>query len=121
MVCAVGDEDGTIIDRITFPTRQPKETFADMIGYFKAWDIEALGIGCFGPVDLNRQSETYGYITETPKKGWENCNIVGTFKDALGIPVGFDTDVRRPRNLGRYQTGDACRMSRGEKDVKIDE
>lgn len=93
MVCAVGDENGTIINRTTFPTRQPKETFADMIGYFKAWNIEALGIGCFGPVDLNRQSKTYGYITKTPKRGWENCNIVGTFKDALGVPVGFDTDV----------------------------
>lgn len=93
MVCAVGDENGMIIDRITFSTRLPKETFADMIGYFKEWDIEALGIGCFGPIDLNRQSRTYGYITKTPKRGWENCNIVGVFKDALGVPVGFDTDV----------------------------
>lgn len=57
------------------------------------WDIKALGIGCFGPVDLNRQSRTYGYITKTPKEGWENCNVVGTFETALGTPVGFDTDV----------------------------
>ncbi len=57
------------------------------------WDIQALGIGCFGPLDLNRQSRTYGYITKTPKPGWGNCDIVGAFKDALGVPVGFDTDV----------------------------
>ena len=93
MVCAVGKDDGTILDRVTFPTRQPEETFSDLIGYFKKWDIEALGIGCFGPIDLNVESKTYGYITKTPKKGWENCNIVGTFKNELGIPVGFDTDV----------------------------
>nr|WP_300841898.1 ROK family protein [uncultured Acetatifactor sp.] len=93
MVCAVGDENGNIKDRVSFPTRQPKETFEDMIGYFRQWDIRALGIGCFGPLDLNKQSKTYGYITKTPKKGWENCNIVGTFRDAFGIPVGFDTDV----------------------------
>lgn len=93
MICAVGDENGTIMDRASFPTRQPAETFEDLIGYFRQRDIKALGIGCFGPVDLNRQSETYGYITKTPKKGWENCDIVGTFQKALGIPVGFDTDV----------------------------
>lgn len=93
MVCAVGDENGVIKDRASFPTRQPEETFADMIAYYRNWDIQALGIGCFGPVDLNRQSRTYGYITKTPKPGWGNCDIVGAFKDALGVPVGFDTDV----------------------------
>ena len=93
MVCAVGDENGVIKDRTSFPTRQPEETFADMIAYYKNWDIQALGIGCFGPLDLNRQSRTYGYITKTPKPGWGNCDVVGAFKDALGVPVGFDTDV----------------------------
>ena len=93
MVCAVGDENGVIKDRTSFPTRQPEETFADMIAYYRNWDIQALGIGCFGPIDLNKQSETYGYITKTPKPGWGNCDIVGAFKDALGVPVGFDTDV----------------------------
>ena len=93
MVCAVGDENGKILDRKSFPTRQPEETFADMISYFKEWEIKALGIGCFGPVDLNKNSKTYGYITSTPKPGWADCNVVGTFQEALGIPVGFDTDV----------------------------
>lgn len=93
MVCAVGDEYGKLIDRKSFPTRQPEETFADIISYFKEWDIKALGIGCFGPVDLNKDSKTYGYITSTPKPGWANRDIVGTFKKALGVPVGFDTDV----------------------------
>lgn len=93
MVCAVGNEQGQIIDRISFPTRQPDETFEDLTAYFKQWEIEALGIGCFGPVDLNKQSKTYGYITSTPKPGWKNCNIVGILKEALAVPVGFDTDV----------------------------
>lgn len=93
MVCAVGDEYGKLIDRKSFSTRQPEETFADIISYFKEWDIKALGIGCFGPVDLNKDSKTYGYITSTPKPGWANCDIVGTLKKALGVPVGFDTDV----------------------------
>lgn len=93
MVCAVGDENGVVKDRVSFPTRQPKETFEDLIGYFKKWDIQALGVGCFGPLDLNKASKTYGYITKTPKAGWENCDVVGTLQRALNVPVGFDTDV----------------------------
>lgn len=93
MVCAVGDENGKIKDRVSFPTRQPKETFDDIIGYFKKWDISALGVGCFGPLDLDKKSETYGYITKTPKAGWHYCDVVGTLKNALNVPVGFDTDV----------------------------
>ena len=52
-----------------------------------------MGIGCFGPIDLNRESETYGYITTTPKLAWRNFDMVGTFQKALHVPVGFDTDV----------------------------
>ena len=81
------------MDRVSFPTRQPEETFRDLIDYFKGRDIQALGVGCFGPLDLNKDSKTYGYITKTPKKGWEYCNVVGTLKNALNVPVGFDTDV----------------------------
>lgn len=93
MVCAVGDEKGELFERVTIPTRQPEETFEEMIRYFSDKQIEALGIGCFGPVDLNRSSATYGFITSTPKPGWENTDVVGRFQKALSVPVGFDTDV----------------------------
>ncbi len=93
MVCAIGDEKGKIIDREVFATRHPDETFPELIRYFKKWDIEALGVGCFGPVDLDRNSPTYGYIKATPKKGWTNFDVVGTLRKELHIPVGFDTDV----------------------------
>ena len=67
MVCAIGDEQGNIFDRAVFPTEPPEITVPKMIEYFQDKGIEALGIGCFGPVDLNRKSATYGYITSTPK------------------------------------------------------
>ena len=52
MVCGIGDEKGNLIERVCFPTRQPEETFHDMIGYFKKHEIQALGIGCFGPIPI---------------------------------------------------------------------
>ena len=93
MVCAIGNENGEIFERVSIPTETPEITLPKLIDYFKDKEIEALGIGCFGPIDVNRDSETYGYITTTPKLAWVNCDIVGAFKKALNIPVGFDTDV----------------------------
>lgn len=93
MVCAVGDESGQIHDRISIPTETPEITLPKLIAYFKEKNIEALGIGCFGPIDLNRDSEAYGCITSTPKAAWRGCDIVGAFREALSVPVGFDTDV----------------------------
>ncbi|MDO4325983.1 MAG: ROK family protein [bacterium] len=93
MVCAIGNENGDILERVSIPTETPDITMPKIIEYFKDKEIEALGVGCFGPIDLNRKSETYGYITTTPKLAWRNYNIVGVLKEALGVPVGFDTDV----------------------------
>ena len=93
MVCAVGDETGKILERMQVPTATPEETVPTMIEWFRAQKIEALGIGCFGPIDLNRKSETYGFITTTPKPNWGYFNMVGAFEEDLRVPVGFDTDV----------------------------
>lgn len=93
MVCAIGNENGTLLDRISLPTETPAVTVPRMISYFQKYKLSALGIGTFGPADLNPASGTYGYITTTPKPAWANYNIRGAFADALQIPVGFDTDV----------------------------
>ncbi len=93
MVCAIGDENGRISDRISIPTTIPEETVPKIVDYFKEKEITALGIGCFGPIDLRRESPTYGYITSTPKLAWRNYDIVKELKKALHVPVGFDTDV----------------------------
>ena len=93
MVCAIGDENGNILERISIPTRTPAETMGPMIDFFRGKEIRALGIGCFGPVDLKKGSRTYGYITSTPKLAWQNYPIVAEFQKALSVPVGFDTDV----------------------------
>ncbi len=93
MVCAIGNENGEILEQVKFPTETPETTMPQIFDYFKQKDIKALGIACFGPIDLRKESPTYGSITSTPKKGWSGYNIVNAAKDALGIPIGFDTDV----------------------------
>jgi len=93
MVCAIGNEQGEIAERVSIPTETPEITMPKLAEFFSGKELKALGIGCFGPIDLNRNSETYGYITTTPKLPWKNYDICGYFRKALGIPVGFDTDV----------------------------
>ncbi len=93
MVCAICDKDANIIKRESFPTLTPDETMPLLINFFKQEKIESLGIGSFGPLDLNPKSKTYGYITSTPKLAWRNFPLLSSFKDALGIPVKLDTDV----------------------------
>ena len=93
MVCAIGDEQGRILERISIPTRDPAQTMPEILDFFRDKALAAVGVGCFGPVDLDRRSETYGYITSSPKLNWRNYPMVQRFREALGIPVGFDTDV----------------------------
>ena len=104
MVCAIGNENGEILEQVSIPTETPEITIPKLLDFFRGKQIEALGIGCFGPIDVDRDSETYGYITTTPKLAWQNYNIVGAFKKELGVPVGFDTDVNGSA-LGEYTWG----------------
>ena len=65
MVCAIGDEQGNIFDRVSFPTLKPEETMPGLIAYFQDKGIEALGIGSFGPLSLDKNAPDYGAITTT--------------------------------------------------------
>ena len=44
MVCAVGTEDGKILDRVSIPTETPEITMPKLLAYFKDKEIAALGI-----------------------------------------------------------------------------
>lgn len=111
-VCAVGDETGTIVERIQIPTTVPEETMHQVLEFFKRYEIEAIGIGSFGPIDVDRTSNTYGYITSTPKAGWKDYPIVQTLSDEFQVPVGFNTDVNAAAlgeaTFGAAQGLDSC-------------
>lgn len=94
-VCAVGDEEFTVVDKTQFPTTTPEETIAQTIAYFKTFeaDLAGMAIGSFGPIDIDPSSETYGYITTTPKSGWANVDLLGQLSAAFKIPFDVTTDV----------------------------
>lgn len=94
-VCGVGTNPADL--RTTaFPTKAPDETLPAVLDFLRregGAELAAVGIGSFGPVDLDPMSPAYGHITSTPKPGWANFDLAGAVRSALGVPAGFDTDV----------------------------
>ena len=81
-ICAVGDHDGGILDETRMDTRDPVTTLTEVCRYFDAAShkvgmLSSLGVGAFGPLDLNTKSANYGHITSTPKPGWQNIDLAG--------------------------------------------
>ena len=93
-VVAVGDAPDNLIALERFPTTTPHETMQKAIEFLRQFnELSALGVASFGPIDLHADSPTYGFITTTPKPGWQNTDVVGPLRAAFNLPVGFDTDV----------------------------
>lgn len=107
-VCAVGTGPDDLRAVVSFPTTTAHETLSQAIAFFgeQPQAPAAIGIGSFGPIDLQPRSSTYGYITTTPKPSWQQHDVAGTIGRALGVPVVFDTDVNAAA-LGEQRWGAA--------------
>lgn len=105
-VCAVSDSNFTIEDRVSIPTTTPEETMAEVFAFFDQYEVTAIGIGSFGPIDVNRNSDTYGYVTSTPKTAWKYFDFLGAVKRRYVVPVGWTTDVNAAA-LGEIKMGAA--------------
>jgi fructokinase len=107
-VCVVGTGPGDIRAQTRFATTTPDETIGRAISFFQQQPepVVAVGIGAFGPVDLDPASPTYGYITSTPKAGWRQTDICGPIRRALNVPVAFETDVNAAA-IGEHRWGAA--------------
>jgi fructokinase len=87
------------------PTTAPSETLGRVVDFFRTYAerVAAVGLAWFGPLDLDPRSATYGFVTTTPKPGWQRANVVGAFR-ALGVPVAVETDVNAAA-LGEQRWG----------------
>ena len=106
MVMSILDADGTIAERVSIPTLSPAETMPEMVKFFAERRPAALGIGSFGPLQLDPAAENYGDITATPKLAWQHYPLLRVFKEQLRIPAEIDTDVNAAA-LAEQQLGAA--------------
>jgi fructokinase len=96
--CLVGSDPDHIVAQTRIPTRRPTETLAEVFAFFQqevssGGPLAAIGVASFGPLELRRSHPRYGFIRTTPKPDWSDVDMVGPVRSALGLPVGFDTDV----------------------------
>ena len=107
-ICIVAGGPQDIRAETRFPTTNPDETLGKAIQFFREqasqYELAALGIASFGPLDLAPGSSTYGYITATPKAGWSHTDFSGKLSAALQLPAAIDTDVNAAA-LGEYLWG----------------
>ena len=99
--CAIGRPDGTIEKKVRFATENPDKTIGHVIDFFTEHEVTALGIGCFGPVNVDQTSPDYGMILQSPKKEWVGYPLVAQLKKHLEIPVLLHIDVTAS-GLGEY-------------------
>ena len=99
-VCAVAHDARHSLEETRFPTGSPGETIARAVEFFRQAEanhgpLGALGVGTFGPADIDPASTGFGSILTTPKQGWAGFNLVGALRESLGaaLPIAFETDV----------------------------
>jgi fructokinase len=103
-VCVVGSGPDQIIDRARFDTTSPEVTIRSCLEFLAPHNPTSVGIATFGPVELRRDHPKWGFITTTPKPGWQNADLAGRIQRELGVPVGIDTDVTGAA-LGEWRWG----------------
>jgi len=97
-VCAVGRSATEVHENIVLPTTDPGTTLAACVDFFVAAEhkfgpIDAIGFGCFGPLDLRMGSSTHGHVLMTPKPGWSRANLLAPLRSRFRVPIAIDTDV----------------------------
>lgn len=106
-ICAIGDANGTIIAHQEIPTRDAESTIGAVCDFFNDNPrVSSVGVGSFGPLDLNPASEYFGTIINSPKPGWSGININNSLELRLGVPIVIETDANCDA-LGEYYYGAA--------------
>ena len=103
--CAVGTGPEDIRAEASFPTTGPDETIGRIVAFLREHGpLDAIGIGSFGPVDVDPASPTWGHVTSTPKPGWAHTGVAPRIARELDLPVAFDTDVNAA-GMGEHRWG----------------
>lgn len=93
IVLGLFNEKLELLDSKSIKTTNPEQNTEEMAAYFSDKEIDRLGIGSFGPIELDKASPRYGEILSSPKLAWQGFNIVKALEEALDVPCFLDTDV----------------------------
>ena len=95
---AIGHNDGSIVERTSLPTVEPELLVPQIADYLQSrqnspGSIEALGVGAFGPITVDRNASNYGRLLQTNKPGWSDFDLASALASAIGLAPNIVTDV----------------------------
>jgi fructokinase len=87
-----------MLEERRIPTTAPEPTLRAVREFFDAMQakwrpLTALGVGSFGPIDLDRRSPAWGRLLTTPKPGWSGVDLLAPLRERLSCPIALETDV----------------------------
>jgi fructokinase len=98
-----------------FPTTDPDRTAAAINAFLDEMNgispITAVGVASFGPVNVERERDRYGWVTGTPKQGWADTDLLGRIPLTARVPTVMLSDVGSAA-LGEQAWGAGAGVSR---------
>jgi len=95
-VCLLASGPDDVRETVRIPTTTPDETLTAIGAVLARWKagpgFEALGVGSFGPLELDDRSPAFGTVVATPKPGWSGADLT-RLGAGLNVPMVIDTDV----------------------------
>lgn len=83
----------SILEEKQIKTKTPDFNLNEIFKFFNPYNIHSLGVGSFGPIELDKNSKNFGKITSTPKIQWRNFNLLKNLKEKFSCNIYIDTDV----------------------------
>jgi len=112
-VCAVGTSTREYVAIGSVATGKPAETMQSVMEFFAEHapdGLAGIGVGAFGPIDIDPLSHTYGTMLPTPKAHWGGFNYLEAIAEYTDAPVAIDTDVNTAAR-GELAAGAATDLS----------
>jgi fructokinase len=99
VICATAHEHAPLdrVETVRFPTTTPRATIGRINEFLRttraSHSVTGIGIASFGPLNVERGADRYGWITATTKPGWANTDLLGGLEADRAIIAPLVTDV----------------------------
>lgn len=96
--CGIVTRDGQLMANRHLDANDPAKVLPACADFFREQaalgrPAATIGLACFGPLDIDPSSETYGCVMLTPKRNWSMVDLLGQLSRLTKLPIRFDTDV----------------------------
>lgn len=107
---AFGSTGTDLTEPVRIETTTPAATLSALVDLLREGSPSAIGVSCFGPLELDERQRSFGTLLATPKAGWSGVNVYEWLARGLDVPISLTTDVNGAA-IGEGRWGAARGMS----------